>query len=82
MEKKIKQIKEHFDAGVYKLQKEYRKNLYYYKTTNKMLSKKVKVLENEKLLNFHMENGELVKEFIKLNEKLKERIADLDKGDI
>ena len=47
-----------------------------------MLSKKVKVLENEKLLNFHMENGELVKEFIKLNEKLKERIAELDKGDI
>ena len=82
MEKKIKQIKEHFDARVYKLQKEYRKNLYYYKTTNKMLSKKVKVLENEKLLNFHMENGELVKEFIKLNEKLKERIDELDKGDI
>ena len=52
MEKKIKQIKEHFDARVYKLQKQYRKNLYYYKTTNKMLSKRVKVLENEKLLNF------------------------------
>tara|TARA_R100000234_G_scaffold89610_1_gene57858 strand:+ start:683 stop:931 length:249 start_codon:yes stop_codon:yes gene_type:complete len=82
MEKKIKQIKEHFDARVNKLQKAYRQNLYYYKTTNKMLSKKVKVLENEKLLNFHMENGELVKEFIKLNEKLKERIAELDKGDI
>ena len=82
MEKKIKQIKEHFDARVHKLQKEYRKSLYYYKTTNKMLAKRVKVLENEKLLNFHMENGELVKEFIELNEKLKERIAELDKGDI
>ena len=82
MEKKIKQIKEHFDARVNKLQKAYRQNLYYYKTTNKMLSKKVKVLENEKLLNFHMENGELVKEFIKLNEKLKERIAELEKGDV